>query len=197
MQRQRRSGGQRHTRGSSAAENGHNQHAGGQLSPGASACVSTGYSGYGCGCGGCCCARKTSPLRRAVNLLRVHFGRAVSASSSHKGMAGAYLAAFVLLVWFGLQVSASLRGGGGHRVEAGGGGQQQQQQQELAAAAAGGGSSYSSTSTYAYSSGYREDDVGPRIAYGIMVYQRKGYSPQMTLDQFARMFNALYDKENT
>lgn len=49
--------------------------------------------------------------------------------------------------------------------------------------------------TSATSSG--RTDVGPSLAYGIMVYQRKGYTPDMTLNQFTRMFDALYDEENT
>lgn len=41
------------------------------------------------------------------------------------------------------------------------------------------------------------DGIGPTLAYGIMVYQRKGYAVEKTFGQFNRMFNALYDKKNT
>lgn len=206
MQRQRRAGvgvQQQQPRNSNpAVENGHhpNQHAGGQLCPGGGlACVGAGSSGYGCGCG-VCCTRKSSPLRRAVNTLRVN----LSAGRWQKRAAGAYLAACVLLVWFGLQVSSLLSGDFSSVVEGEGvqkvqrqqlqqkpQKQQPSQRRELVSATNGG---VSSSKTIP---GYGEDDIGPTIAYGIMVYQRKGYSPQMTLDQFARMFNALYDKDNT
>lgn len=202
MQRQRRPGAalQQPRNSNPAVENGDdNMHAGGQLCPGgSSACVSVGSSGYGCGCGWCS-TRKSSPLRRAVTSLRVHLS-----SGCRKKAAGAYLVACVLLVWFGLQVSAVLRGGtnGSGVVEAGGGQRQQQHQRQQPArqeerrelASARGGREGGDSSTI---KGYGEDDIGPTIAYGIMVYQRKEYSPQSTLDQFARMFNALYDEENT
>ncbi|CAM9250441.1 unnamed protein product, partial [Discosporangium mesarthrocarpum] len=38
---------------------------------------------------------------------------------------------------------------------------------------------------------------GPTVAYGIMVYQRKGHTPMKTIEQFSRMFWALYDECNT
>ena len=42
-----------------------------------------------------------------------------------------------------------------------------------------------------------DDDIGPRLAYGIMVYQRQGYAVEKTLGQFKRMFDAIYDEHNT
>eukprot|EP00903_Cladosiphon_okamuranus_P011413 g10756.t1 len=203
MQRQRRGGGGQSSRGSSPVENGHsNQTLGGQLCAGDSGSVSSGSNGSSsssdCSSNGLlsgCTMRKTSPLRRAINKLRFRAGRA---SGSQKGALGAYLAAFVFLVWFGLQTSALLRGvgrGGGGidgseaDAPAAAGGQEVRPQRELRLAAGRGDAPAVAR--------YGEDDVGPRLAYGIMVYQRVGYSPQMTLDQFARMFEALYDKENT
>lgn len=186
---QRRGGGQRVNRQSSAVENGngHCQPAGGQLCPGGDACLgASGSSGYTCGC-----IRKSSPLRRALYSLRFSLRRAASRASRQKGAVGAYLAACVFLLWCGLHVSALLRGGGGG--DAGGGAveprhhqgvERRHHQREL-------------LSADEAIIGYRDEDIGPRLAYGIMVYQRKGYSPQKTLDQFGRMFNALYDKENT
>lgn len=41
-----------------------------------------------------------------------------------------------------------------------------------------------------------DDDEGPTLAYGIMVYQRKGYAVETTLGQFIRMFDAVYDESN-
>lgn len=41
-----------------------------------------------------------------------------------------------------------------------------------------------------------DDDIGPTLAYGIMVYQRKGYAVEKTLGQFKRMFDAMYDEHN-
>ncbi len=186
---QRRGGGQRLVRQSSAVENGngHGQPAGGQLCPGGGACLGAGSSsssGYACGC-----IRKSSPLRRAFYSLRFSLRRAASRAGGQKGVVGAYLAACVFLLWGGLHVSALLRGGGGDAgggaVEPMGGVERQHHQRGLLSAAE------------EAIVGYREEDVGPRLAYGIMVYQRKGYSPQKTLDQFGRMFNALYDEENT
>ena len=187
---QRRAGGiGQYSRGSSPVENGHSNHpVGGQLCPGGSACGgrSRGSSGGSYGGLGCGCTRKPSPLRRAINKLRFRARRA--ASGSQKGALGAYLAAFVFLMWCGLQTSALLRGGGGGTGATGSDG---------AAVAAAGGEPQVRRQRELTVAGYGEDDVGPRLAYGIMVYQRVGYSPQMTLDQFARMFNALYDVENT
>lgn len=180
---QRRVGGQ-YSRGSSPAENGHSHPAGGQLCPGGSACLNSG-NGLICGC-----IKKASPLRRAINTLRIRARR--GASGGQKGALGAYLAAFVFFVWCGLQASALLRGGGGV-----GGVPQPTQQRELAVAATTTTTTSGGDKAPVGVAGYGEQDVGPRIAYGIMVYQRVGYSPQMTLDQFARMFNALYDEENT
>jgi len=180
---QRRGGGQRVNRQSSAVENGNGQcqPAGGQLCPGGGACLGTSSGGgYTCGC-----IRKSSPLRRALYTLRFSLRRAAFRASGQKGAVGAYLAASVFLLWCGLHVSALLRGGG----DAGGAveprGIERHHQRALLSA------------EDAAIVGYREEDVGPRLAYGIMVYQRKGYSPQKTLDQFGRMFNALYDEENT
>lgn len=203
----RRVGGRYSNGGSSPVENGnghHHQPTGGQLCPGESVCIGinggsndSSSSNGAMLCGGCS-ARKSSPLRRAITTLRIRARRA--ASGSQKGPVGAYLAACVFLVWCGLQATALLRGGGawgsaagvGEASVGGGGGQQQQPppQRELTAA----GRDAAAAPAVA---GYGKDDVGPRLAYGIMVYQRVGYSPQMTLDQFARMFNALYDPENT
>lgn len=190
MQRQRRGGGGgQYSRASSPVENGHGVHPlGGQLCPGDSVGVtSTSNNGLICGC-----IRKTSPVRRAINKFRARR----AASGSQTGVLGASLAAFVFFVWCGLQTSALLRGGGGggggvvsSQPAAVAGGQEVPPQRELRVAAGGGDARVVA--------GYGEDDVGPRLAYGIMVYQRVGYSPQMTLDQFARMFNALYDTENT
>lgn len=42
-----------------------------------------------------------------------------------------------------------------------------------------------------------DDGIGPRLAYGIMVYQRQGYAVEKTLGQFTRMFDAIYDEQNT
>eukprot|EP00752_Nemacystus_decipiens_P005882 g5316.t1 len=187
-------GGGQYSRGSSPVENGHVSHrpaAAEQLCPGGLACNGSGRRGLVSGCS----ITKSSPLRRAVDKLRFRVRRAASGSQL-----GAYLAAFVFLVWCGLQASALLRGAGRGGGGGGGGGgeptagepQQVRQQRELAFAPRRAGDSPT-----AVVAGYGEGDIGPRLAYGIMVYQRVGYSPQMTLDQFARMFNALYDTENT
>lgn len=183
---QRRVGG--HSGASSPAENGRPTPLGGALCPGGSACVGNSSNG-GLVCG--CSRKSSSPLRRAFSKLRFRARQAVR--GSQKSSLGAYLAAFVLLVWCGMQASALLR------AEVGG---EQREEPSVAVATAAAaaaatavvGRGDGSTVTVA---GYGEDDIGPRLAYGIMVYQRVGYSPQMTLDQFARMFNALYDKENT
>ena len=208
MQRQRRLGGGQSSRGSSPIENGHrsSQPLGGQLCPGDSACLASSSSSSssrgGSGGGGshgliCGCIRKTSPLRRALNKLRFRTSRA-AAKGSQRGALGAYLAALVFVMWCGMQTSALLRGGGdgaGGSAVAGGepaaaaAGEQARPQRELATSGVG-------VDTPPVP-GYGEHDVGPRLAYGIMVYQRVGYSPQMTLDQWARMFDALYDQENT
>lgn len=45
--------------------------------------------------------------------------------------------------------------------------------------------------------GKNETGNGPNLAYGIMVYQRKGHTTEKTLGQFTRMFDALYDDHNT
>lgn len=42
-----------------------------------------------------------------------------------------------------------------------------------------------------------DDAVGPRLAYGIMVYQRQDYEVEKTMGQFKRMFDAMYDEHNT
>lgn len=188
MQRRSGGGGQC-SRESSPVENGHRkQPLGGQLCPGYSASVGSSSNGLICGC-----IKKSSPLGRAVNKLR--FGARRAARGSQKGALGAYLAAFVFLVWCGMQASALLRGGAGAvSGEATAGGEQvplpTPQLKSVVATSRGGGGAQAIA-------GYGEDDDGPTLAYGIMVYQRVGYSPQMTLDQFWRMFRALYDPANT
>ena len=157
----------------------------------------------GChGCGDACgSARKKSPLRRAANVFRLRL-RQVASAGRKQGLVGlaTYLFACVLLVWLGLNIPALLNKNVGDVVEAG-------VRTEVRAKGEGTGSrmlaatTASSTidATAAAGSGRdtSRDGVGPRLAYGIMVYQRKGYTPAMTLHQFTRMFEALYDPENT
>lgn len=109
-----------------------------------------------------------------------------------------YVVACVFLVWLGLHIPPLLNrsgvevAGGVARRESGEGGSGSR---VLAATSATG----SMTDAIAGAGGRdtSRDGVGPRLAYGIMVYQRKGYTPDMTLRQFTRMFEALYDPENT
>ncbi|CAM9921014.1 unnamed protein product, partial [Ectocarpus fasciculatus] len=178
---QRRREGQRHTRVSSAVENGHSQQQQQQNGGGHNMCLegtafTNGSSGGG---GGANCLRKSTRLGGAANTVRLRLRQAVRASrrKSVVGMA-AYLFACLGLLWCGLQVSVLVKGRGGHAATA------------TAVVAAGEGERRQLAAT-------RSGDVGPRLAYGIMVYQRKGYSPQTTLDQFGRMLRALYDEENT
>lgn len=135
---------------------------------------------------------KKSTWRVAVSTVRLHLLQLIS-PGRRKSVVGtaAYLATCVFLVWCGLQIPDLLRGnpsddtpplatlGGG--VEAAGVRAATSRGRELASSGGRG----------------RDGDVGPTLAYGIMVYQRKGFTPQMTLDQFARMFRALYDEDNT
>lgn len=136
-------------------------------------------NGSGGGGGGANCLRKSTRLGGAANTVRLRLRQAVRASrrKSVVGMA-AYLFACLGLLWCGLQVSVLVKGRGGRAATA------------TAVVAAGEGERRQLATT-------RSGDVGPRLAYGIMVYQRKGYSPQTTLDQFGRMLRALYDEENT
>lgn len=188
MQRRRESG--RHSRGSSAVENGSGPlAAAGLLCPGGVACSSSSSSGGGFSCS---CMRKSSSVRRLVNTLRVRLRQAVGSSKSQKSLVwlAAYLVGCSLVFWCGLRISTL---GGG--VSAGGE-ERRPAQRQLMDGVGVDGASVKTVPTSR--SGHRvEGDVGPRLAYGIMVYQRQGYSPQKTLDQFARMFNALYDKDNT
>lgn len=42
-----------------------------------------------------------------------------------------------------------------------------------------------------------DNEQGPTLAYGIMIYQRAGYEVEKTLGQFTRMLGAIYDEANT
>lgn len=141
---------------------------------------------------------KKSPLRLAVNSLRLLGSQAVSICR-RQGPAGAAvsIATCVVFLWGVLHVSGAYRRSSvsiafdsrsSHdgRKEWVSDNQHRRKVSSLPPAAS--------------SDFLAEDDdgsIGPRLAYGIMVYQRKGHTLQMTLNQFERMFNALYDEENT
>lgn len=155
--------------------------------------------GHECGAGDS--TRKKSPLRRAANIFRLRL-RQVASAGRKQGLVGlaTCLFACVLLVWLGLNIPALQNKNAGGVVETG-------VRTEVRAKGEGAGSRVLASNTVssvmdataAAGSGRDTsgDGVGPRLAYGIMVYQRKGYTPAMTVHQFTRMFEALYDPENT
>lgn len=155
---------------------------------------------HGCG-GGNGSDRKKSPLRRAANVFRLRL-RQVASAGRRQGAVGlaTYLIACVLLVWLGLNIPALLNKDADGVADKG-------VRTEVRAKGEGAGSRVLAATTAssvvdataAVGSGpdTSGDGIGPRLAYGIMVYQRKGYTPEMTLHQFTRMFEALYDPENT
>ncbi|CAB1100933.1 unnamed protein product [Ectocarpus sp. CCAP 1310/34] len=187
---QRRREVQRHTRVSSAVENGHSQQQQQQQQQqnggGHTMCLETAFINGG-GDGGANCLRKSTRLGGAAHTVRLQLRQAVRAGrrKSAVGIA-AYLFVCLGLLWCGLQISEFAKGKDGHAATAAAAAGEGAERRQLAAAARADNSGVN-----------RSGDVGPRLAYGIMVYQRKGYSPQTTLDQFGRMLKALYDEENT
>lgn len=141
----------------------------------------------GGGASGADCLRKSTRLGGAANTVRLRLRQAVRASR-RKSVVGtaAYLFACLGLLWCGLQLPVLAKGRDGRAANAAVVVDNGERRQLAATARVGDGGGVDQSS-----------DVGPRLAYGIMVYQRKGYSPQTTLDQFGRMLRALYDEENT
>lgn len=128
-----------------------------------------------------------SVIRQVSNAIRSRL-RQITNSGRQQGIGKGvgFLAACLLLVWCGLQTPRLLGEGASEGVV--------EQRGVL----------HSSGVAAAVTSGAAGDqaekeDVGswPRLAYGIMVYQRKGSTIEKTLGQFTRMFEALYDEENT
>lgn len=185
---QRRREVQRHTRVCSAVENGHSQQQQQQNGGGHNMCLEgTAFTNGGGGGGGANCLRKSTRLGGAAHSVRLRLRQAVHAGrrKSVVGMA-AYLFVCLGLLWCGLQIPALAKGRDGRAATAPVAVGEGAERRQLAATARAGDGGVN-----------RSGDVGPRLAYGIMVYQRKGYSPQTTLDQFGRMLKALYDEENT
>ncbi|CAM9143706.1 unnamed protein product [Ectocarpus sp. 12 AP-2014] len=189
---QRRREVQRHTRVSSAVENGHSQQQQQQQQQlnggGHNMCLEgTAFTNGGGGGGGANCLRKSTRLGGAAHTVRLRLRQAVRAGrrKSVVGMA-AYLFVGLGLLLCGLQISGLAKGRDGRAATATVTVGEGAERRQLAATARAGDGGVN-----------RSSDVGPRLAYGIMVYQRKGYSPQTTLDQFGRMLKALYDEENT
>lgn len=148
-------------------------------------------------------ADKKSTLRRAVNRFRLRLRQLIS-RGRRKSVVGAagFVAACVIMIWCGSQIPRYFRhdfdgadNSSSQRVFVSAGGVD-----GVGRAAAARGRKLSSFDGSSSSGGPAltyDGEVGPRLAYGIMVYQRKGYTPQMTLQQFARMFEAMYDEQNT
>lgn len=131
-----------------------------------------------------------SILRRSTNTLRLRLHQVMRESGGHKGVIGlAYLSTCALLLWVGTHIP--------HLVGS------------LAAPSVAywtgtsGGSALAIEQSTTKGAFLQDEDKsltaaldGPTLAYGIMVYQRKGHEVNRTLSQFTRMFDALYDEHN-
>ena len=128
-----------------------------------------------------------SQFRFIANAIRSRLRQVIKAGQ-RQGLARGlgFLAACLLMVWCGLHLPRLLGEGAGEGTV----GNREGLQAFAVAEAALSGVAGSRTRG-------NGDDTGPRLAYGIMVYQRKGSTVEKTLGQFTRMFNALYDTENT
>lgn len=128
-----------------------------------------------------------SVIRRVSNTIRSRL-RHIANSGRQQGIGKGvgFLAACLLLVWCGLQTPRLLGEGAIEGVV------------EHRGLSHSSGVAAAVTSSAAGDQAEKEA-VGslPRLAYGIMVYQRKGSTIEKTLGQFTRMFEALYDDENT